>query len=114
MKIDINSPIIKHLISYPKFDYFIYQERLKQLSDLGIKEILLYGPTKINNLDILGKGHSGLVVRVSTNKGNNFALKIRRVDSPRENLYEESKIMQTTNLLNIGPKLIYEKRDFIP
>ena len=113
MKIDINSPIVQHLISYPKFDHFVYQERIKELIDLGIEEIIFSGPTKIDNLDILGKGHSGIVVKVNTNRGKNLALKIRRSDSPRKNSHEEAKMMIIANILDIGPKLIDLKKDFI-
>jgi putative serine/threonine protein kinase len=113
LKIDINSPIVQHLISYPKFDHFVYQERIKELIDLGIEEIIISGPTKIDNLDILGKGHSGIVVKVNTNRGKNLALKIRRSDSPRKNSHEEAKMMIIANILDIGPKLIDEKKDFI-
>jgi putative serine/threonine protein kinase len=113
LKIDINSPIVQHLISYPKFDHFVYQERVKELIDLGIEEIIISGPTKIHNLDILGKGHSGIVVKVNTNRGKNLALKIRRSDSPRKNSHEEAKMMIIANILDIGPKLIDQKKDFI-
>ncbi|HET9774080.1 MAG TPA: hypothetical protein VFP25_03755 [Nitrososphaeraceae archaeon] len=113
MKIDINSPIVQHLISYPKFDHFVYQERIKQLIELGVAEIILSGPTKIDKLDILGKGHSGIVVKVNTNRGENLALKIRRTDSPRTNSHEEAKMMIIANLLDIGPKFVDQKKDFI-
>ena len=113
MKIDINSPIVQHLISYPKFDHFVYEERIKELTELGITEIILSGPTKIGNLHILGKGHSGIVVKVNTNRGENLALKIRRTDSPRTNSHEEAKMMIIANLLDIGPKFIDQKKDFI-
>jgi len=113
LKIDINSPIVQHLISYPKFNYSVYQERIKELIDLGVEEVIFSGTTKIDNLDILGKGHSGIVVKVNTNRGKNLALKIRRSDSPRKNSYEEAKMMIIANLLDIGPKLIDQKKDFI-
>ncbi|MGB9168511.1 MAG: hypothetical protein WCB31_06265 [Nitrososphaeraceae archaeon] len=113
MKIDINSPIVQHLISYPKFDHFVYQERIKELIELGVAEIILSGPTKIDKLDILGKGHAGIVVKVNTKRGDNLALKIRRTDSPRTNSHEEAKMMIISNLLDIGPKLVDQKKDFI-
>lgn len=113
MKIDINSPIVQHLISYPKFDHFVYQERIKELIDLGVEEFIFSGPTKIDNLNILGKGHSGIVVKVNTNRGKNLALKIRRSDSPRKNSYEEAKMMIIANSLDIGPIFIDQKKDFI-
>jgi len=113
LKIDINSPIVQRLISYPKFDHFVYQERIKELIELGVAEIILSGPTKIDKLDILGKGHSGIVVKVNTNRGKNLALKIRRTDSPRTNSHEEAKMMIIANLLDIGPKFIDQKKDFI-
>jgi len=64
-------------------------------------------------LNVLGKGHSGIVVKVNTNKGKNLALKIRRVDSRRRNSNNEAKFMVIANSLNIGPKLIDSKKNFI-
>ena len=43
---------MQHLISYPKFDHFVYQERIKELIDLGVEEVIFSGTTKIDNLDI--------------------------------------------------------------
>lgn len=113
MKNDIKSPILQNLISYPWYNEGQYQERVKELQSLGVEEIILTGPTTIFNLNVLGKGHSGIVVKVNTNKGKNLALKIRRLDSRRKNLNNEAKFMVIANSLNIGPKLIDSKKNCI-
>jgi len=113
LKNDIKSPILQNLISYPWYNEDQYQERVKELQSLGVEEIILTGPTTIFNLNVLGKGHSGIVVKVNTNKGKNLALKIRRLDSRRKNSNNEAKFMVIANSLNIGPKLIDSKKNFI-
>lgn len=113
MKNDINSPLLQNIISYPKFNESQYYERINELVSLGVEEIILTGPTKIFNLNILGKGHSGVVVKVNTKNGNNLALKIRRIDSNRKNLNNEAKFMIMANSLNIGPRLIDSKKNLI-
>ena len=65
MKVPINSPLISQLISYPKLDIYEYHNRMIDLYKLGVKDVILDGPTKVCELNILGKGHSGIVLKVN-------------------------------------------------
>ena len=61
----INSPIISKLISYPKLDLSEYLKRMIDLYKIGVEEAILEGPTRLCELNILGKGHSGIVLKVN-------------------------------------------------
>ena len=70
------------------------------------------GPTTIGNLEILGKGYVGLVVLVK--RGNKeVALKIRRTDSQRENMKNESILLKLVNSVSVGPKMIDVSKNFL-
>jgi len=72
----------------------------------------LTGPTTIGNLEILGKGYVGLVVLVK--RGNKeVALKIRRTDSQRENMKNESILLKLVNSVSVGPKMIDVSKNFL-
>jgi putative serine/threonine protein kinase len=63
-------------------------------------------------LEILGKGYVGLVVLVK--RGNKeVALKIRRTDSQRENMKNESILLKLVNSVSVGPKMIDVSKNFL-
>lgn len=44
---------------------------------------------------------------------NTVAIKIRRIDSKHNTLYNEANMLKLANTINVGPKLIYASRDII-
>lgn len=58
------------ILGYPKATNRQIKSRINELEKLGIKSILLTGPTKLGKLEILGKGYVGVVViaKKATNK----------------------------------------------
>ncbi|HET8793823.1 MAG TPA: hypothetical protein VFM31_08515 [Nitrososphaeraceae archaeon] len=113
MEVDIRSPIIINLISYPKFDSEEYYKRIDDLDKMGIKNVILEGYNKLYELKILGKGHAGIVLKVNTYSGKIIALKIRRLDSRRKNCLTEVSCQKLANLVGIGPKFIDSTEDLI-
>jgi putative serine/threonine protein kinase len=113
LEVDIRSPIIYNLISYPKFDTTEYCKRINHLEKMGIKNVLLEGYTKLYDLKILGKGHAGIVLKVNTHCGDIVALKIRRLDSRRKNCLIEVRCQKLANLVGIGPRIIDSNDDLI-
>ena len=111
--VDIDSPIASRLISYPKFDLEESKERLKEIKSIGITKILFSGPTQIDNFQILGKGHSGIVLCVMDKFKKKYALKIRRTDSCRKNSIDESILLKKANSIGIGPKLFGHTKNLI-
>jgi putative serine/threonine protein kinase len=113
LKVPINSPLISQLISYPKLDIYEYQDRMIDLYKLGVKDVILEGPTKVYELNILGKGHSGIVLKVNAFSKKTMALKIRRVDSRRIDSLTEVFNHKLANLVGIGPQIIENTNDLI-
>lgn len=113
MKVPIDSPLISQLISYPKLDINEYHNRIIDLYKLGVKDAILEGPTKVCDLNILGKGHSGIVLKVNTFSKKTMALKIRRVDSRRMDSLTEVFNHKLANLVGIGPQIIDNTNDLI-
>ena len=113
MKVQINSPLISKLISYPRIDIYEYNKRMSDLYKIGVKDAILEGPTKICELKILGKGHSGIVLKVSTCSKKTMALKIRRIDSRRKDSLTEVYNQKLANLEEIGPQIIENTNDLI-
>jgi putative serine/threonine protein kinase len=111
--VQINSPIISKLISYPKLDIYEYHKRMIDLDKIGIEDAILEGPTKLGELNILGKGHSGIVLKVTASSKETMALKIRRVDSRRKDSLTEVSNQKFANLAGIGPQIIDHTNDLI-
>jgi len=100
------------ILGYPNATNRQIKSRISELEKLKIKSICLTGPTTIGNLEILGKGYVGVVVLVK--RGNKeVALKIRRTDSQRENMKNESVLLKLVNSVNVGPKMIDVSKNFL-
>ena len=113
MKVEVRSPLLSNLISYPKFELDEYHKRINDLDKMGIKDVILEGPAQLYELKILGKGHSGVVLKVNTHSGKNYALKIRRLDSRRKDCLTEINNQKLANIVGIGPKVLENTNDLI-
>jgi len=107
----IDEPYSK-IIGYPRATSRQIKSRVNELEKLGIKSISLTGPTTLGNLAILGKGYVGVVVIAK--KGNKeVALKIRRTDSPRKGMKDESVLLKLVNSVDVGPKMFDVSKNFL-
>jgi putative serine/threonine protein kinase len=108
----LNNDTLKYLLCYPDPDSNSFKLRLNELKKLGIKILELSGPTILNGTPILGKGTRGIAVKAFS-QDYEYALKIRRLDSPRRNLLNEVKIQSYVNSFGIGPKIVNYSNNFI-
>ena len=100
------------ILGYPNATNRQIKSRINELEKLKIKSICLTGPTTIGNLEILGKGYVGVVVLAK--RGNKeVALKVRRTDSQRENMKNESILLKLVNSVSVGPKMIDVSKNFL-
>lgn len=111
-KIDIGSPELVSIISYPRLSYTEYTNRLKEIYSLGINSILLGGSTKIGKIAITGKGCVSLVLRTEI-KNKIFALKIRRTDANRDSMDREITLQKIANSVGVGPSIFGYSKNFI-
>ena len=101
-----------NILGYPNATNRQIKSRINELEKLKIKSICLTGPTTLGNLAILGKGYVGVVVIAK--KGNKeVALKIRRTDSQRKNMKNESALLKIVNSVKVGPKMIDVSKNFL-
>jgi putative serine/threonine protein kinase len=101
-----------NILGYPNATKRQIKSRIIELEKLKIKSICLEGPTTLGNLAILGKGYVGVVVIAK--KGNKeVALKIRRTDSQRKNMKNESVLLKLVNSVKVGPKVFDASKNFL-
>ena len=100
------------ILGYPRANSRQIKSRINELEKLKIKSISLTGPTTLGKLAILGKGYVGVVVLAKKNS-KQVALKIRRTDSQRKEMKNESILLKQVNSVNIGPKMILASKNFL-
>lgn len=100
------------ILGYPKASLRQLQSRIIELEKLKIKSISFTGQTTISSLQILGKGYVGVVV-LAKKRNNIVALKIRRLDSQRNEMRSEAKLLKLVNTVNVGPKLYDVSKNFL-
>lgn len=103
-ELDIESPKLTPIISYPHFSAEEYYGRISEMRSLGIRSISLAGKTVVNGLPVAGKGCVGIVVRARIDNSV-CALKIRRIDADRKNMDAEVRFHQIANAAGVGPSL---------
>jgi len=105
---------IKHckILCYPRCEQEELEKRLKELDSLGVQALQFSGEKNIFDVSVLGKGCVGVVVVAYTNLGKS-ALKIRRVDADRKEMFHEGEMLNRANAINVGPKLFDISENFL-
>lgn len=102
----------RHVICYPECRLDELKHRLEELKKLGISAIEFSGEKTVCNLRVLGKGNVGIVVK-ALQDGGNVALKIRRADADRATMQHEANMLQTANMVTVGPRLLGATANFL-
>lgn len=111
-ELDIRSPTLLPLITYPHYSESEYKDRIIDIESLGITSIILGGKTIVNGSHVAGKGCVGIVVKAKA--GNTFcALKIRRTDADRKTMDEEARFHKIANSVEVGPRLEGQTKNII-
>jgi putative serine/threonine protein kinase len=111
-ELDIRSPRLVPLISYPYFSECEYKDRVIEMESLGITSIILGGKTIVNNIHVIGKGCVGIVVKAKAGS-TVCALKIRRTDADRKTMDEEARFHKIANSIGVGPRLRDQTKNLI-
>ena len=107
-----NGKSLEFLLTYPLFDEKTFEERMRELSSLDINAVFSFGNVQLKFSHIIGKGSVGLVTLVKS-KNKLLALKIRRTDANRVNMYDEVLYHSLANSIGIGPFLVNFSENFI-
>ena len=108
----ITEPPYSDIWVYPRGTKAQIKSRIKELEDLGVESISFQGSLELGTINILGKGYVGMVVLGKIGR-KKVAVKIRRNDSPRENLKKEAELLKIINKHRIGPKLVAFSKNFL-
>lgn len=100
------------ILGYPKATKRQLKSRLAELKKLGIEGVSFQGPVLIGKIAVLGKGYTGVVV-LAKKGAKRVALKIRRIDSPRESMAKETILLEAANKAKVGPKLVESSDNFV-
>jgi len=88
------------------------RNRINELKSHGVKFIINFGRIKIDNIYVLGKGFSSVILL--TSYGDLPAvIKVRRFDSRRHSLMDECKILSKASLYGVAPYVYLCHKDFI-
>ena len=111
-ELDIRSPSLVPLITYPHFSESEYNDRIIEMESIGITSIILGGKTIVNGAHIAGKGCVGIVVKSKVGS-KVCALKIRRTDADRTTMNAEAHFLKIANSIGVGPHLEGQTRNLI-
>lgn len=111
-ELDIRSPRLLPVITYPHYSESEYKDRIADMESLGITSIILGGKTIVNSSHVAGKGCVGIVVKA---KAGSIvcALKIRRTDADRKTMDEEARFHKMANNVGVGPRLEGQTKNLI-
>jgi len=109
---DVMGHEVDRFICWPRYDEDTARQRLSQLRMLGVESLALGGRHVIQSYPLLGKGHTGVVLK-ALKGGEEVALKIRRTDSDRESMYREAELLALANKVGVGPIMYGFSDDFI-
>lgn len=99
-------------LAYPQPDENSVQLRTRQLKELGVTHLVFEGHLKMDGVSLLGKGVAGMVA-VGIIGGRKVALKIRRLDSRRDSLANEARMLQAANAVGVGPEYLSNTPDVL-
>ena len=103
---------IGFLLGYPKISEYELKIRQQKLDEFDLQNFYSLGSKQLSDFQILGLGYVGLVVLVDQNQ-HEYALKIRRTDAPKADLFLEAQALQKANMHGIAPKIMQANSDFI-
>jgi putative serine/threonine protein kinase len=99
-------------ICYPQATPDEMRSRMEELKMLGVEAVEFSGRILASSMNVLGKGHVGVVTAAHTQNGR-LALKMLRADSGRESLEHEAPMLAKANTVGAGPRLAAATKHFL-
>ena len=100
------------VLCYPRCEQKELEIRLKELQRLGVQKLEFTGEKSVFDVPVIGKGCVGIVVVAYSNYGRS-ALKIRRVDADRKEMFHEGEMLRKANKIGVGTKLLEISENFL-
>jgi putative serine/threonine protein kinase len=109
---ELSNTRFSEILCYPRYEHEEFEKRLMEMEKLGVQNLEFFGDKKIFDIPVLGKGCVGIVLTAHTRRGK-AALKIRRLDANRKEMFHEGKMLKRANKINVGPELFQKTENFI-
>lgn len=109
---DLREKPYASILCYPKPTADELQNRLHELELHGVTAIEFTGKASAFNVSILGKGCIGIVVAAQRYR-QRCALKIRRVDADRADLFHEGEMLKKANNAGVGAAFVDASKNFL-
>ena len=102
------------VLCFPNPSEFELQSRLQELRSHSVTALEFSGTASLFGVavPVLGKGFVGIVVIAHVNE-ERAAVKIRRVDADRADLFHEARMLSKANSVNVAPKLMTASKNFL-
>jgi putative serine/threonine protein kinase len=102
------------VLCFPKPSKAEVHSRIAELGLLGVSALEFSGRASVYGVPVpvLGKGFVGVVVIAHLN-GERLAVKIRRLDADRVDLFHEAEMLKKANSVNAAPQLVAVSKNFL-
>jgi putative serine/threonine protein kinase len=102
------------VLCYPKPNEDELHSRMQELRNQGVLAVEFSGKASAYGVKVpvLGKGYVGIVI-IALVRTQRLALKIRRMDADRADLFHEATMLAKANSVNVGPKLFGVSKNFL-
>ncbi len=100
------------VLCYPRCEQKELERRLEELHRIGVQNLEFIGEKSVFDVPVLGKGCVGVVIVAYTRYGR-AALKIRRVDADRKEMFHEGEMLRKANKIGVGTKLFEISENFL-
>jgi putative serine/threonine protein kinase len=100
------------ILCYPHAKRMELENRIAELGTLGVAVVEFTGGGSASNVPVLGKGYVGIVV-VAYIGDERYALKMRRLDADRIDLFHEAEMLKKANSVGVGPKFLAVSKNFL-
>jgi putative serine/threonine protein kinase len=103
------------VLCFPKPNEFELKDRIEELRSHGVTSLEFFGKSSIFGvpLPVLGKGFVGIVVVANLLSGERVAIKIRRLDADRVDLFHEAQMLSKANSAEVAPKFVKVSKNFL-
>ena len=111
---ELNTQPYATILCFPNPNQQELQSRLQELRSLGVSALEFLGEASLFGVKVpvLGKGFVGIVAIAHLNE-QRVAVKIRRVDADRTDLFHEAAMIAKANTVNVAPKLVASSKNFL-
>lgn len=95
------------VLCYPGNELSTFYDRVSQLRELGISNLIFEGSSKVGRFGIVGKGCVSIVVKAKMKSNDTtLALKIRRTDADRPSMSRDYELQNLANSFGVGPRAL--------